>query len=135
QLGEELGTDAPEAIEDDERHRHDDQRRLPGREGVDRAFIKERHIDVDQLRHDEEGERYEDPPPQVPVARPEVGEEAAHGREFLAEADFGRLVADGRSGAGAFHEGSTSPMPGSEAARGRRSAKITTSSMKAAPTM
>src|SRR6185437_6632504 len=71
QLAESLGGDARDAVNDDQRHWHDDDRRMARRQRVDRLLVEQRHGDVDELGDDEAEQRQHDAQAQIgAVARP-----------------------------------------------------------------
>src|SRR5690606_11401722 len=82
-LGEGLRADAGEAVAENERHRDDHD--LRARERVHRLLVEDRHVDVDELRRDEEHDRGEDAQaqPRLPL-RPEIRRKTDEAAQILA---------------------------------------------------
>ena len=67
------------AISQQDRHRHDDDRRRVVREDVDRILVEDRHVDVGDLGADEQDDGQHHAAPHLErAARPEIGQQRAN---------------------------------------------------------
>ena len=112
QLGEQRRRQPQQAVGDEQRERHGEQRGLAV-EGVDDLLQQHRDADVGDLGGDQRGQRRDHPP----LVRPEVGQQRADGAEVAARCAARRRV---RRGGVAAHVVAGAGVRGSRRQRGIR---------------